>query len=137
MKKRKDYPGLARLGSVIVERLPRPKICRTTFSITKARITTTRPITAAITVFLAASTAALSPPEIIHFTPPRIRKIREAIIPRMINPLITNLTTFSIVTGPGLKFEFGSRLICAAAGRAERRERYAAVEKVINFFIYK
>ena len=117
-------------------RLPNPRIFKTTLRITKARITTIRPMTAAIIVFLADSTAALSPPEIIHFTPPRIRKIKEAIIPITIKPLITNLITFPIVTVPGLKELLGSIFITwAAAGRAVISEMYAAVEKEINFFI--
>ena len=41
--------------------------------------TITRPMIAAMIVFRADSTAALSPPEKIHLSPPQIRKMRATI----------------------------------------------------------
>jgi len=51
-----------------------PKNVKTTVKTRNTKNKITRPITAAVIVPLAPSTAALSPPEYIHFTAPKSKK---------------------------------------------------------------
>ena len=62
------------------------------FNIKYARKTITSPTIAATIVFRAPSTAVLSPPDIIHFTPPKIRN------PKAMTVAITNSTWITVLT---------------------------------------
>lgn len=60
----------------------------------------TRPTTAATIVFLAPSTAVLSPPDITHLIPPHIRKNRAtttAIIKRIVTAALIMLPNLPVV----------------------------------------
>ncbi len=69
---------------------------RTIVKIKKARKAMTNPTIAAIIVFLALSTLALSPPESIHRIPPQIRK------KRAINTAATNIIVIAVETTVGM-----------------------------------
>lgn len=69
-----------------------------------ARKTITRPTNAATIVFLAPSTAVLSPPDVIHLIPPKIKK------PRAINVAIINAIVIKAPTIPPPKVRLHSLL---------------------------
>ena len=64
------------VGNVRFERL-KPKKPRTTLRMKNAKKAITNPTIAAVIVCRALSTFALSPPEVIHLIPPKIRKKRD------------------------------------------------------------
>src|SRR5258706_13167798 len=67
---------------------PTPVVSAINFTIAKDAKITINPITANITVFLAASTPFGSPPEVINFIPPKIIKITETAPAKTIAQLI-------------------------------------------------
>ncbi len=71
-----------------------PKKPRTMFRIKYARNTMIKPTIAATIVFLAPSTALLSPPDNIHLIPPQIKKARA------ITTAITNRTVTTVLIIP-------------------------------------
>jgi len=113
----------------------RPKKENTILIIKYAKKTITKPTNAATIVFLAPSTAVLSPPDVIHLIPPKIRK------PRAIRVAIIKAIVIRALTTPPPKFRLqrilnpafpdlahGSIVVVAKAGAAVPRK---AKEEII------
>jgi len=111
-------------------------------SINQAKNMITKPTTAAIMCSLAAATACLSPPEVIHFIPPYIKKISAIITP------IPNIIVIpaEIIPGtlPVVKAHKGANcpvgqmltLVCAKTKGARAKYEAAAEKITATFFIY-
>lgn len=106
----------------------------------------TNPTRAATIVFLAPSTPVLSPPDVIHFMPPKIKK------PRAIKAAIIKAIVIRAPTSPPLKLSPQRALNCepaghgltlfgigsaASAGKAKDKYVAAVTERAVNFFITK
>ena len=107
---------------------PSPKKFITKFIIKYARKTITNPTKAATIIFLAASTPALSPPEVIHLMPPNIRK---ASATRTATTNISVITAFIIPpTLPTPKLQSTVKLLVQGATRTSPVAAKAGIDRL-------
>jgi hypothetical protein len=123
-----------------------PKKFSTILSIKYERNVITSPISAATIMFLADSTPALSPPEVIHLMPPKTRKARQSSEATMnatviahekrspLRVILQRLEKLLLSADSGQKLIFiGS---AANAGKADIRYTEAVKVKADTFFMY-